>query len=383
MVQKQIFPHEIVEFSVEKHFNDYGTRTKQIYLTVLGIVGIAFLLLFLIKVDVTVTSAGAVSPIQGRSSIRTPINGIVDSLYVTENMHVKAGQPIMSVHAQSLDEKGVDTKSQQDELEAQIADLKLILNSKTDIADAIKSPLYKQQYSFYQQKLANVQNKYALASRAFNRYSTLYRKRIISAEEYDKYNFNLKQVESEKELVITQQLSQWQEALNKLNMQLQGVNSTIKAPVEGYVQQLKGIQPGSVISASDVLGMITPDTGMIAEAYVMPKDIGLVKAGTPIRIQVDAFNYNVWGMLKGNVLSISNDIFTDANQPYFKVRCRLNSQALTLKNGYKGYLKNGMTLQAHFIVTRRTLMQLLYDKADDWLNPNQVVINPTKTLANG
>jgi len=29
-----------------------------------------------------------------------------------------------------------------------------------------------------------------------------------------------------------------------------------------------------------------------------------------------------------------------------------------------------MTLRALFFVTRRTLFQLLYDKADDWLNPN-------------
>lgn len=39
------------------------------------------------------------------------------------------------------------------------------------------------------------------------------------------------------------------------------------------------------------------------------------------------------------------------------------------KNGYKGYLKKGMTLQARFIITERTLWQLLYDKVDDWINP--------------
>jgi len=32
--------------------------------------------------------------------------------------------------------------------------------------------------------------------------------------------------------------------------------------------------------------------------------------------------------------------------------------------------KKGMTLQARFIVTKRSLWQLLYDKVDDWANPN-------------
>ena len=384
--QRQIFPHEIVEFSVEKHFKDYGTRTKRLYQTILGIVLLSFILLFIIKVDVTVTSAGSISPILGRATIRTPINGIVDSLFVTENMHVMAGQPLIKVHAQSLDEKGIDTKSQQEELWAQVEDLKMILKSSTEGGAEdlpLKSSLYKQQYAFYKDKLSGVQNRYNLASRSYNRYKGLYRKRVISAEEYDKYDYKMKDVESERRLVISQQYTQWQGDLTKLTQQLQGINSTIKSPIEGYVQQLKGIQPGSVISPADVLGLVTPDTGMIAEVYVLPKDVGLIRTGTPIRIQVDAYNYNVWGMLKGNVLTISNDIFTDANQPYFKVRCRLNSQALKLKNGYRGYVKNGMTLQAHFVVTRRTLMQLLHDKADDWLNPTQLIIDDKNKTAHG
>jgi hypothetical protein len=32
-------------------------------------------------------------------------------------------------------------------------------------------------------------------------------------------------------------------------------------------------------------------------------------------------------------------------------------------------LTKGLTLQAEFIVARRSLYQLIYDKADDWLNP--------------
>jgi len=28
-----------------------------------------------------------------------------------------------------------------------------------------------------------------------------------------------------------------------------------------------------------------------------------------------------------------------------------------------------MTLRSHFVVTKRSLFDLLYDKTDDWLNP--------------
>ncbi|RYZ46575.1 MAG: HlyD family efflux transporter periplasmic adaptor subunit, partial [Sphingobacteriales bacterium] len=113
-----------------------------------------------------------------------------------------------------------------------------------------------------------------------------------------------------------------------------------------------------------------------AEAYIPSKDIGMIQVGTIVRMQVDAFDYNSWGMLMGRVQSISSDIYTDSDQPYFKVRCRLDKNALTLRNGYKSYVKKGMTLQARFQITRRSLFQLLYDQTDDWLNPNLVKNGP-------
>ena len=41
----------------------------------------------------------------------------------------------------------------------------------------------------------------------------------------------------------------------------------------------------------------------------------------------------------------------------------------SLKNGYSRPLKKGMTLQARFVITKRSLWQLVYDKIDNWLNP--------------
>ena len=44
---------------------------------------------------------------------------------------------------------------------------------------------------------------------------------------------------------------------------------------------------------------------------------------------------------------------------------------LQLKSGRVGKLKKGMTVSAHFMVTRRSLFDLLYQKIDDWANPKQ------------
>ena len=89
----------------------------------------------------------------------------------------------------------------------------------------------------------------------------------------------------------------------------------------------------------------------------------------PVVLQVDAFNYNEWGTVTGKIASISSDIVIVNDQPAFKVRSTINQDHLTLKNGYRGTLKKGMTVHARFLVNERNLYQLLYDNVENWLNP--------------
>ena len=41
-----------------------------------------------------------------------------------------------------------------------------------------------------------------------------------------------------------------------------------------------------------------------------------------------------------------------------------------LQSGYKGKISKGMTFTARFYLVERTLWQLLFDRVDDWFNPN-------------
>jgi HlyD family secretion protein len=44
---------------------------------------------------------------------------------------------------------------------------------------------------------------------------------------------------------------------------------------------------------------------------------------------------------------------------------------LIRKNGVRGVLKKGMSISSHFMITKRSLFDLLYQKMDDWANPAQ------------
>lgn len=155
-------------------------------------------------------------------------------------------------------------------------------------------------------------------------------------------------------------------------IRLQNEETVILAPIHGNISKIFGISNQTYLQAGQQILEISPDGELMAECILPSKDIGYIIKGQSVRIQIDAFNYNEWGMLSGNVTEIYNDIVIsdDQKMAYFKVYCNLDSHKLYLKNGFSGEVRKGMSAFVLFIVTKRTLANLLYDKLDNWLNPN-------------
>src|SRR5690606_27327355 len=385
---KKLFPTEIVEFTAEYHFNKHNPRTIIVYQLLLLLVVGAIVSLFMVKVDVSVKGMGVLRAVQEDHAIEAIVSGRIEEVLVSENQRVEAGQVLAKIRTDILDQEKDLLLSQRSDLGSQLDDLhkltRLLQQRNVGRRPILSSAMYSQQFTLFWQRISKLQNQLDLAEKNFERYSQLYNNRVISAAEYDEANYTYQQAKTELELAYDEQASLWQQDLNSLRLKtgelgarINQVNKeqelyVLQAPASGTLQSVKGLTKGSMISANEVLAEVSPDSGLIAEAYILPKDIGYLRAGTPVNLQIEAYDYNQWGMATGEISSISADIFTDRGQPYFKVRCLLNEDRLMLRNGYEGKLHKGMTLQARFFVTRRTLFQLIYDKADDWLNPNMI-----------
>jgi len=74
-------------------------------------------------------------------------------------------------------------------------------------------------------------------------------------------------------------------------------------------------------------------------------------------------------MPSGRINEISDDFLFVEKQAVYRVKCQLDDTSLYLKNGTSGQLKKGMTFHAQCMVTHRSLLQLMWDKTDNWLNP--------------
>src|SRR6202165_1944364 len=82
----------------------------------------------------------------------------------------------------------------------------------------------------------------------------------------------------------------------------------LTAPVSGMVQQLALHTVGGVVTPAQSLMVIVPsDSQLEIEAMVSNHDVGFVHAGDEGEIKVDTFDFTRYGLLHGQVLSISSD----------------------------------------------------------------------------
>jgi hemolysin D len=82
----------------------------------------------------------------------------------------------------------------------------------------------------------------------------------------------------------------------------------LSAPVNGVVQQLAIHTVGGVVTPAQPLLVVVPsDSRLEIEAMVSNSDIGFVHAGQEAEIKVDTFNFTRYGLLHGQVLSVSQD----------------------------------------------------------------------------
>ena len=78
-------------------------------------------------------------------------------------------------------------------------------------------------------------------------------------------------------------------------------NCTIKAPADGTLVDFHRWRRVRSCSKVSALGISPPMTRLIAEIFVSPRDVGQIQPGQEVRMQVDAFHYTEWGMLRGSV----------------------------------------------------------------------------------
>jgi len=361
-------------------------QTQLIYVVTVIAILVTFALLPFIKTPISIKGNGLLQSSIEKAELTIPVNGRLTRLKLTDNQKITRGDTILVIDASVQKQQGALADNRKRQIGQFLGDINELLagvNNERTRTPNLQTGQYNASWQQFAQELQNSAIAKQQAASTFNRYNELYKNKVLTESEYEKYKFEYDQAKSAYLMILAKYKTQWQTEANGFRNELRQLNGQeaelneqkrqymLKAPISGSVQNISGVQNGAYVFANQKIGEISPDANLTAFCYIKPSDIGLIKKGQQVRFQVDAFNYNQWGLVTGKVVDISDDIIiVNQNQPVFKVKCTLDKNYLTLKNGYKGYLKKGMNFTARFNVTKRSLYQLLYDKVDDWVNPN-------------
>ncbi|MCQ2378418.1 MAG: HlyD family type I secretion periplasmic adaptor subunit [Victivallaceae bacterium] len=82
----------------------------------------------------------------------------------------------------------------------------------------------------------------------------------------------------------------------------------LRAPCDAVVHEIASFSPGSAVREAEALITLVPLVGEIElEGRIRPQDIGRVKVGDKVRIKLDAYPFQKYGTLDGEVRNISED----------------------------------------------------------------------------
>ncbi|MBL4746444.1 MAG: HlyD family efflux transporter periplasmic adaptor subunit [Flavobacteriaceae bacterium] len=381
---KKIFPKEILENTSLVHQFKHRKRSSIIYSTFLLAIIIAFCALPFIKIDIYATSRGLIRSEKERVKITVVNLGKVLENNIRANKEITKGDTLLVLDAYAIHIKMDLLASNIKEYSNFTHDLRYLLRGNQISISSIRSPKYQQEYGQYQKKLQELQTRFKKQTRDLTRNKTLFEKGVIAAVTFENYQYEYDLTVDAIALLKKQQYTTWQGNLTIFNRQLKEFDNNLQqqndhksyyvltAPISGTLINVIGIEKGSYLNAGQPIAEISPNGTLVAECYVLPLDIGLINPENQVKFQIDAFNYNQWGLATGSIIEIAKDIEILNEAPVFKITCKLDQKYLTLKNNYKGNLKKGMTFSARFKLAERSLFELLYDKIDDWLNPNGV-----------
>jgi membrane fusion protein, peptide pheromone/bacteriocin exporter len=362
-----------------------SVRSGTMYTFLILLVIAAFMALPFIHVQVSSTAPTSIESIHLKEVVSSPMPGRITRLNIVNNGTVSKGDTLLSVDHTSNQTELNSADEKIDILNDNIRDITIIETAisapTTPGAPPLHTSRYAADYQAFIQQKKQLDSRIANAVRTDSRNQYLYKEKVISASEFDQSELALQQAKSDEDILIKRLQSQVQADKYNYQAELLGLKtkqrqlkesikvSDVVANISGTAYISEGLQPGSFVEGGQKLAEITPDTGLIAECFVSPKDIGFVKSGQDVQLKIDAYNFYDWGMMHARVVEIFKDVTLVDNHPYYVVHCKMEKSYLTMKNGFVGTIIKGMTGQAYFVLNRKSLWQLLFAKVNDWLNP--------------
>ncbi|MGR3547727.1 MAG: HlyD family type I secretion periplasmic adaptor subunit [Roseovarius sp.] len=192
------------------------------------------------------------------------------------------------------------------------------------------------------------------------------RARKAHADAEKRYDEIVTQAELERAEAYSETLKELATLRQNLRASQDQLNRTVlQSPMRGVVNNLNVTTIGGVVRpGEEILEIIPLDEEMFVEARVEPRNIANIRRGQEATIKLTAYDYTIYGTLKGRVDFISADTFKDERardpdgDPHYKVSLRVDMSALTPRQaGIE--IRPGMQAEVELHTGEKTVLQYL------------------------
>lgn len=337
------------------------------------------------EIDEVTKGAGKVIPSSSIQTIQNLEGGIVAEIFVGEGSLVKKGEVLLRIDDTLSASSYRENLAKSQALQATLARLSAEANGQKEILftetlikerpDLIEreTALFQKREKEISEQGSIMQRSLRLASDELTMTIPLVQKGIVSRVEQLRLEREVNELEGKlKELVGgTQQEAmekyneakgQWEELEEVLQGREDRVRRTmVRSPVAGTVNKLYMNTIGGVVQPGEPIVDIVPrNETLLVEAKIRPSDIAFLSPGQEATLKFSAYDFAVYGGLKGTVEHISADTIEDEidQQHYYMIKVR-NAEGKLVKNGEELPIIPGMTAEVDVLTGRRTVLQYL------------------------
>ncbi|MDO5537670.1 MAG: HlyD family efflux transporter periplasmic adaptor subunit, partial [Desulfovibrionaceae bacterium] len=134
----------------------------------------------------------------------------------------------------------------------------------------------------------------------------------------------------------------------------------LRSPVRGTVNKIYLNTRGGVVKpGSPVMELVPLDDTLLVEARVKPQDVAFLYPGLPVTVRITAYDFAIYGGLKGTLEHVSADTVEDGDgSPCYLVKVRTDQTSITHKDKVLPIIP-GMTVTADIMTGSRTVLDYL------------------------
>ncbi|MFC0279839.1 HlyD family efflux transporter periplasmic adaptor subunit [Falsigemmobacter intermedius] len=271
---------------------------------------------------------GRVVPMRRMQTIQSLEGGILREIHVREGDIVREGQTIATLDPTRSRAAFLAARSEIDSLEAEITRLEaevmevetLDFGPEPTLAQQTELRLFAARRTRLLASLASLEDERRALQEQFDITSPLAERGAVSKMEMLQLRQKLAEIDgrinearngyvqdSYRDLAARRaRLATLQEEVVRKEDELS--RTVVKSPVEGRINNIQITTIGGVIQPGEAFMEITPlDDQLLIETKVLPRDVAFIAPEMPASVKITAYDFAVYGDLRGIVTQISED----------------------------------------------------------------------------